>query len=167
MTLATNTPDGADARTVVLRQVESVRRYVWFHTDARADKVIQLAAFPRATLLFWDEKSQIQLRLATETRLHTDDSVADDHWKKLWVGSRKMYLSEQIPGSEQPGPYPGFPAHLGENLPTEADSEAGRKNFAVIECQVLSIEYLHLGRGGQTRALFRYEPEQKFTWLAP
>lgn len=167
LTIATNTPEGADARTVVLRQVDSVRRYIWFHTDARADKVIQLEAFPRATLLFWDEISQTQLRLVTETRLHTDDYIADEHWKNLWVGSRKMYLSELAPGSEQPDPYPGFPVHLGEDLPTEAESEAGRKNFAAIECRVLSMEYLHLGRRGQTRALFQYEPERKLTWLAP
>lgn len=167
MTVATNTPDGADARTVVLRQVDTVRRYLWFHTDARADKVIQLEAFPKATLLFWDDKRQVQLRLTAETRLHTDDYVADEQWRNLWVGGRKTYLSERVPGSEQPDWYPGFPAHLGETLPTEADSEAGRKNFAVIECRVLSMEYLHLGRGGQTRARFQYEPERKLTWLAP
>lgn len=167
MTVATNTPNGADARMVVLRQVDPVHRYVWFHTDARAEKVIQLEAFPRATLLFWDEKSQIQLRLVSETRLHTDDYVADEHWENVWVGSRKMYLSELVPGSEQPDPYAGFPADLGEDLPTKADSEAGRKNFAVIECRVLSMEYLHLGRAGQTRALFQYEPKRKLTWLAP
>ncbi len=167
MTVATNTPNGADARTVVLRQVDEARRYVWFHTDARADKVMQLEAFPNATLLFWDDKQQVQLRLTAETRLHTDDHMADEHWKNLWVGSRKMYLSQQVPGSEQPEPYPGFPAHLGEELPTEADSEAGRRNFAVIECRVLSMEYLHLGRAGQTRALFQYEPERNTTWLAP
>ncbi len=167
MTVATNTANGADARTVVLRQVDEVRRYIWFHTDARADKVIQLEAFPNATLLFWDDKRQVQLRLTAETRLHMDDYVADEQWKNLWVGSRKIYLSERVPGSELPNPYPGFPAHLGEDLPTEADSEAGRKNFAVIECRVLSMEYLHLGRGGQTRARFQYEPERKLTWLAP
>lgn len=167
MTVATNTAAGADARTVVLRQVDEVRRYLWFHTDARADKVIQLEAFPNATLLFWDDKRQVQLRLTVETRLHMDDYVADEQWKGLWVGSRKTYLSERAPGSELPEPYPGFPAHLGEELPTEADSEAGRQNFAVIECRVLSMEYLHLGRGGQTRALFQYEPERKLTWLAP
>jgi hypothetical protein len=167
LTVATNTSDGADARTVVLRQVDAVRRYVWFHTDARAGKVMQLEAFPNATLLFWDEKRQVQLRLTAETRLHTDDYVADEHWGNLWVGGRKTYLSERVPGSEQPDPYPGFPVELGENLPTEADSEAGRKNFAVIECRVLSMEYLHLSRGGQTRARFQYEPERKLMWLAP
>lgn len=167
MVVATNTANGADARMVVLRQVDEVRRYVWFHTDVRAEKVMQLEAFPNAMLLFWDEKSQVQLRITAETRLHIDDHTADEQWQKLWVGSRKTYLSELKPGSEQPHLYPGFPTTLGEDLPTEADSEAGRKNFAVIECRVLAIDYLHLGRGGQKRALFQYEPERKTTWLAP
>ena len=167
MTVATNTHDGADARTVVLRKVDEVRRYIWFHTDARARKVMQCEAYPNATLLLWDAEQQVQLRLMTETRLHTDDYVADEQWRDLWVGSRKTYLSERVPGSEQPDPYPGFPVNLGESLPTEADSEAGRKNFAVIECRVLSMEYLHLSRNGQTRAKFQYEPERKLTWLAP
>ena len=167
MTVATNTSSGPDARIVVLRQVDEVHRHIWFYTDVRAGKVMQLEAFPNATLLFWDDKRQIQLRLTAETRLHTDDHVADEKWQDLWVGSRKMYLSERVPGSEQSEPYPGFPAYLGENLPTEADSEAGRRNFAAIECRVLSMEYLHLERAGQTRARFAYEPERKRTWLAP
>lgn len=165
--LATCTASGADARMVVLRQADADLKYVWFHTDARSEKVLQLEAFPNATLLFWDEGQQVQLRLTIETRLHTDDHVADEHWKQLWVGGRKTYLSERTPGSEQPSPYPGFPAHLGENLPSEEESEAGRTNFAVIECRVLAMEYLHLSRAGQTRAQFQYEPVVKLAWLAP
>ncbi|MFD2570404.1 pyridoxamine 5'-phosphate oxidase family protein [Spirosoma soli] len=167
MTLATSTNTGADARTVVLRQVDEVHKYLWFHTDARAEKVIQLEAHPNATLLLWDENRQVQLRLHIETRLHTDDYVADEHWENLWVGGRKSYLSERTPGSEQPAPYPGFPEHLGENLPSEQESKAGRINFAVIECRVLIMEYLHLSRKGQTRAQFQYEPVGKMVWLAP
>lgn len=167
MTLASCTPDGADARTVVLRQVDADRKYVWFHSDARAAKVIQLETFPNATLLFWNDKPQVQLRLMIEPRLHTNDHVADEHWEKLWVGGRKMYLSEYPPGSEQPAPYPGFPAHLGENLPTKEETEAGRPHFAVIECRVLVMEYLHLSRAGQTRARFQYEPVERMVWLSP
>ncbi|GAB3881934.1 pyridoxamine 5'-phosphate oxidase family protein [Spirosoma agri] len=167
LVVATCTNTGAGARMVVLRQVDVIRKYLWFHTDARSEKVIQLEAFPTATLLFWDDKQQRQLRLVVETRLHTDDYVADDQWHTLGLGSRKIYLSERKPGSEQPAPYQGFPEQLGENLPTKEESEAGRKNFAVIECRTLSMEYLHLSRKGQTRALFQYEPESKQVWLAP
>jgi len=167
MTFATCTSTGADARIVVLRQADANRKTVWFHTDARAGKVIQLEQFPNATLLFWDSKHQFQLRLRVETHLHTDDLVADEHWQKLWAGGRKTYLSEKKPGSEQPEPYPGFPPRFGEALPSEAESEAGRPNFSVAECQVLQLDYLRLGRAGQTRARFQYEPMETFTWLAP
>ncbi|QMW06056.1 pyridoxamine 5'-phosphate oxidase family protein [Spirosoma foliorum] len=167
MTVATCTSRGADARMVVLRRVDIDHKYVWFYSDARAEKVLQLEAFPQASLLFWDSNRHVQLRLTVETRLHTDDYVADDHWEKLGVAGRKAYLSEQKPGTEQPHPYPGVPDHLVNNLPSIEESEAGRKNFAVIECRVLAMEYLQLSRQGHTRACFQYEPESKMSWLAP
>lgn len=167
MILASRTNTGADARTVVLRKVDGERKYIWFHTDVRAEKVMQLEAFPDATLLFWDDTLRVQLRLTIETHLHANDYVADEHWKSVGVGNRKNYLSEFEPGSEQPSPYPGFPAHLGAERPTEEESETGRKNFAVIECRVLAMDYLQLSRDGQVRALFQYEPECKMVWLAP
>lgn len=167
MVIASRTASGADARTVVLRQVDAARKYVWFYTDVRAAKVMQLEAFPDACLLFWDDRQKIQLRLTVETHLHTNDYVADEHWKATGVVNRKNYLSEYEPGSEQPKPYPGFPTHLGADLPSPEESEAGRTNFAVIECRVLAMDYLQLSRDGQVRALFQYEPESKMTWLAP
>lgn len=93
--------------------------------------------------------------------------MADEHWQTVGVGTRKNYLSEFRPGSEQPAPYPGFPAHLGADLPSAEESELGRSNFAVIECRVLAMDYLQLNRSGQVRALFQYEPESKLAWLAP
>jgi general stress protein 26 len=167
MAVATCTHNGADARMAILRKVDSERKYVWFHTDARSEKVIQLETVPNAGLLFWDAEQQVQLRLTIETRLHTDDFVADDHWETLSPSSRKLYLSEKKPGTELPAPYPGFPEQFANELPSASDSEAGRNNFAVFECRVLTVEYLHLSRQGQTRALFQYEPVVKLSWLAP
>ncbi|WP_232326022.1 pyridoxamine 5'-phosphate oxidase family protein [Spirosoma montaniterrae] len=167
MTLATRTLDGVNARTVVLRKADADAKTLWFHTDVRSDKVGELSRHPKATLLFWDNRRQIQLRLSVTTAPHTDDAIASEHWAGLWVGGRKMYLSEHMPGLPYPEPYPGFPAQFGENLPTEAESEAGRNNFLVVECRVLTMDYLHLSRAGQTRARFRYEPFPGMEWLVP
>lgn len=167
MTLATCTPRGADARMVVLRKVNPTHKYLWFYTDARTEKVLQLEAFPMATLLLWDETSQVQLRLKIETRLHTDDYIADDHWQHVTAREQKLYLSEPIPGSEVAKPYPGYPDDLANQLPSDDERAVARKNFAVIECRVLRMEYLHLSKQGQTRACFQYEPESRLAWLAP
>ncbi|MCY7358011.1 MAG: pyridoxamine 5'-phosphate oxidase family protein [Rudanella sp.] len=168
-TMATTTPDGApDARMVVLRQVDETSRTLWFHTDVRAQKVTHLHRNPQAVLLFWDEKEQVQLRCRVSTTIHTTDAMANEQWASTWEGSRKMYLSEHEPGSSQLEPYPGFPAYFGEKLPTRDESEAGRTNFAVVECRVLEMDYLHLSRAGQTRARFDYGGETvSRQWLAP
>lgn len=167
MTVATCTSRGADARIVVLRDVDVQHKYIWFHTDARTEKVLQLEEFPQAKLLFWDDKEQVQLRLTVETRLHTDDYLADEQWEKVHDGSVRSYLSEPMPGSEQSHPYPGFPDHIKQGAITPDDRSAARLNFAAIECRVLCMEYLKLSKQGQTRALFQYEPVSKTTWLAP
>ncbi|WP_019987346.1 pyridoxamine 5'-phosphate oxidase family protein [Rudanella lutea] len=167
-TLVTTSDDGPpDARMVVLRQADTERRVLWFHTDRRAQKVAQLRVHPVATLLFWDRTTQVQLRCRVKAQLHTDDEAADAQWAATWEGSRKMYLSEREPGSPQPEPYPGFPRELGERLPTREESEAGRPNFAAVACTVLSIDYLNLGRAGQTRARFSYDGAPEAIWVVP
>lgn len=155
-----------DTRMVVLRQVDEANKTLWFHTDNRSKKIPQLRARPEVLLLFWDEEQQVQLRCRASITIHTDDVEASNHWAKTWEGTRKMYLSEYEPGSTRPEPYPGFPVALGENLPTREVSEAGRPNFAVVECRITSIDYLHLSRAGQTRARFEYGAND-FEWLAP
>jgi pyridoxamine 5'-phosphate oxidase len=165
LTTGNNLPD---ARTVVLRQANQATRTLWFHTDKRAQKVAQLRQLPDALLLFWDEKSQVQLRCRVNTQIHTNDVLADAQWAAIGEGTRKMYLSEHEPGSVQPAPYPGFPVVLGEEKPTRAESEEGRPNFAAVACTVLTMDYLHLSRAGQTRALFEYGGENIHQqWLAP
>jgi hypothetical protein len=167
MTVATCTSRGADARIVVLRDVDVAHKYVWFHTDARTEKVLQLEEFPQAMLLFWNEQEQTQFRLTVETRLHTDDYLADEQWGKVHDGSVRLYLSEPMPGSVQDGPYPGFPDHIKKGDITADDRATARLNFAAIECRVLCMEYLKLSKQGQTRARFQYEPVSKMVWLAP
>ncbi|GAB3946448.1 flavin-binding protein [Spirosoma harenae] len=167
MTVATCTNRGADARTTVLRKVDAVHKYVWFHTDARAEKVLQLEAFPLATLLFWDKERHIQLRLTIETRLHTDDYIADEHWESISDREKKLYFSEYIPGTEIPEPYLGYSSQLDSQSPSAELLKIARDNFATIECRVLTMEYLYLLPEGQLRARFQYEPESKMVWLAP
>lgn len=166
-TVATITPDGLpDTRMVVLRLASKTDQKLWFHTDLRAQKVTHLHNQPEIVVLFWDDETQVQLRCRARTTIHTDDALANEHWTKLWEGSRKMYLSEHEPGSVQPKPYPGFPPEIGERLPTKEETEAGRPNFAVVECTVYEIDYLRLSRAGQIRARFQYETRD-FDWLAP
>ena len=50
---------------------------------------------------------------------------------------------------------------------TKEESEAGYKNFCVIQCKIKSIEWLYLAAKGHRRALIDFNESKKFTWLVP
>jgi len=51
--LATASNDGADARTVILREADADARVLRIYTDERAAKVAQLMSHPVGTLVMW------------------------------------------------------------------------------------------------------------------
>ena len=53
----------AQARTVVLREVDARARELVFFTDARSPKVAQIQARPVGTMLCWSSRISWQLRL--------------------------------------------------------------------------------------------------------
>ena len=68
-------------------------------------------------------------------------------------------------------PRPQFASGLGKKFDnfnfTKEESEAGYKNFCVIQCKIKSIEWLYLAAKGHRRALIDFNGSKKFTWLVP
>lgn len=157
--LATTGIDGApQARTVVLRGIDPVTRQLRLHTDARAGKVAELEAEPRATLMFYDPGAQLQLRLAGRATLHRDDALADDAWAASRDFSRMCYAIEPAPGRAIAAP-PAAPL----------DSQAGRPHFCAVILHLHTLESLHLAAGGHRRARFAWDQASTptATWLVP
>lgn len=157
--LATTGLDGTpQARTVVLRGLEPATRRLRLHTDARAGKVAELAAEPRATLLFYDPAAQLQLRLSGRATLHRDDALAEEAWAASRDFSRMCYAIE---------PAPGLPVATPPAAPL--DSEAGRPHFCVVILHLDRLESLHLAASGHRRARFGWDAAgaPAATWLVP
>ena len=90
--LATVALDGsADARTVVLRAVDTGARELAVHSDARAGKLAQLRANPRACLVFHDGPGRTQLRASGPIGIHAGDETAMQAWAALRPQSRSLY----------------------------------------------------------------------------
>jgi len=62
---------GADARSVVLREVAPAKRRLVFFTDARSAKVQQIEAQPEGVLVMWSRELSWQLRLAVTLEVAT------------------------------------------------------------------------------------------------
>ena len=142
---ATSDTTGPHARTVVLREVLIPARQLVAQSDARAPKLRQLAADPRAAWLFHDGGQRVQLRAATEVAVHQADEVARAAWAKVPEANRRNYLTTEPPGAviARPGP-----------RQITAD---GPPHFAVLVATVVELDWLWLAEGGHRRARFRWD----------
>jgi len=185
--LATASNDGADARTVILREADADARVLRIYTDERAAKVAQLMSHPVGTLVMWSPALGWQVRCRVRLAVQSQGLAATSRWALVKLSpAAQDYLSPLPPGAalvdEAPGAAlvdeaPG--AALADEAPGAAlDREplgvplatdsvkrpAPQPHFAIIEAQVLSIDWLELKRSGHRRAVF---DDQGARWVQP
>jgi pyridoxine/pyridoxamine 5'-phosphate oxidase len=165
---ATQGADGPEMRTVVLRRVDAEHRLLAFHTDARADKTVHIAANPQVAWIFYDPKRRLQLRIKGMASVHTVDALAEAQWQRSGFGSRRCYFAQSKPGLVQLRPHSNLPEFVEDNRYTMTDTEQARPNFAVVITRVVSLEVLHLHHVCHQRARIDYQPHGvEMAWLTP
>jgi len=152
--LATLGLEGApQARTVVLRAADAARGELRVFTDRRSPKVAELAAQPVATLVFWSEALQWQLRASVTVTVVLEGPEVDATWARVArSASAGDYLTPTPPG------------HALEPSATEAGLAPGDHRLALLVMQVRCLDWLALARTGHRRA--RIEGGA-LTWLVP
>ena len=138
--LATTDGEIGDARTVVLRSADHASQRLTLFSDARATKVAQLSAHPVGTLVLWSPALSWQLRLRVRLQAHTDGLAVSSQWARLKLTTAAQdYLSVQAPGSA---------------LDAALQARGERAHFALIEADVLAVDWLELHPQGHRRARF-------------
>jgi len=163
-------PDGSPSvRTMVLRGVDVARRRLYFHTDVRSRKLGEVPVEPRVSILFYDPPEHTQLRVEAVASVHRGDRLADEHWQAIAPLARRCYLSAGPPGLPWGFATSGLPPEVEERAPTLEESERGRLNFAVLQCEVRRFDWLYLSSIGNRRAGFRWEEGGRLraNWLIP
>jgi len=139
--LATVDADAADARVVVLREVNDLA--LVFFTDARSPKVTQLRRRPQATLLFWSPALRWQLRVRAVVDVDTRRALPKE-------ANAADYLAALAPGSR-----------------LEAAAVQGHEpHFALVTADVRSIDWLELGPSGAHRRA-AFATGDPACWLQP
>ena len=156
-----------DGRVVVLRKADEKNLSLQFHSDIRSTKIDAIKKNPNSSLLFYGKKEKIQLRMKVESELHFNDEVTKVSWNKTGHISRKCYLVTNDPGTKSEKPTSGLDNKFDNFDFTKEESEAGYKNFCVIRCNIISIEWLYLAAKGHRRALIEYQELKRFSWLIP
>ena len=153
--LATRDGEEADARSVVLREIDSAARELLIYTDARSPKALQIATHPQGTLVLWSRELGWQLRLKLVLSMATSGLAVTSRWARLRLTpAAQDYLSPLPPGStlEQP-------------LPLASIQKESRDRFAVITAGVQLVDWLELDARGHRRAVF--EAGRPGRWVSP
>jgi hypothetical protein len=115
--LATLDGGQADARSIVLREVDAAERRLIFYTDARSPKVRQIEASPQGTLIFHSRELGWQLRMQVRLAVETTG---------LAVSSR-LGRRTRLPVRHRPGPPARRPAVRARRArPFRVDRSHGR-----------------------------------------
>jgi pyridoxamine 5'-phosphate oxidase len=150
MTLATVDGGCADARSVVLRDVDAERREIVFYTDSRSPKVEQMRAQPQAVLVGWWPRPGWQLRLRVTLSIETAGLEVSSRWARVKLSpSAHDYLAALPPGT----PVDRFQPERGS-----------REHFAVVTAKVDEMDWLELHVDGHRRARLAGGAS---TWLTP
>ena len=140
--LATINGDMADARTVVLREVDARTKQLLIYTDERAGKVHQLLNHPRGTLVMWSPALGWQLRCRVRLSLEMSGLAASSRWARIRLSpAAQDYLSPLPPGTPLQGQATAHPP-------------VARAYFAVVDATVESLDWLELHADGHRRAIF-------------
>jgi pyridoxamine 5'-phosphate oxidase len=158
--------DDFDGRIVVLRKSDQSNNLIQYHSDIRSNKIAKLKNNKNASMLFYDKDEKIQVRLKVECTVNHDNDITKESWLKTGHMSRKCYLVDSGPGTESPSPTSGLKPELDNFEFTMDQSEAGYKNFTVIQCRIKIMEWLYLAAKGHRRAKFDLE-NKKEHWLIP
>tara|TARA_B110000014_G_C19815057_1_gene423045 strand:+ start:64 stop:678 length:615 start_codon:yes stop_codon:yes gene_type:complete len=158
----------SDGRIVVLRGLDEKEKKIWFHSDIRSNKVKILKNNSQATLLFYDKKEKVQLRISGSANINYKNDITKKSWKKTAHMSRQCYLGSKAPGSKSLKATSGLTSNVDNLKYTINESESGYKNFCVIETFIKSIEWLYLASKGHRRAYFHLKNNSlEKKWLIP
>ena len=156
-----------DGRVVVLRKADRKNNLIQYHSDIRSSKIEKIKKNPNCSILFYGKKEKIQLRLKTKCEVNFNNEITKESWEKTGHVSRKCYLVNNGPGTVSDKPTSGLNGKFDNFDFTKEESEEGYRNFSVIKCKIISIEWLYLAAKGHRRALINFEGSKKFTWLVP
>ncbi len=157
-----------EQRVMVLRKTDRANATLRFHTDRRSSKAAQITANNAVSIVGYDPGAKIQLRASGAATLIDTGPFADEAWATTSVSGRRSYLTTLAPGSVSEIATSGLSIAFERAVPTAAESEAGRANFAIVPIVLNSLEWLHLASTGHRRAVFRRAGDDwTGEWLIP
>lgn len=164
--LATRTEAGGAVRAMVLRRADAELRQLICSSDLRAAKVKQLQTCSGSEWMFYDARTNVQIRAGGTTAVHSGDALARAGWETTPRLIQAHYASPLPPGSPRPSSLARLGA-LAQQAAGLVDHEAGWPHFSLLVTTVTSIDWLQITKTGSQHAEFAWkEGAWAGQWLA-
>ena len=163
--LSTLNNEQVTSRTIVLRNVDKNPLAIYFNADYRSPKVKQLLSNSQCSVLLYDNKRKLQIRLECEAIINYNNTISKKIWTRTPMQSRKCYMGKYSPSQPLEEWNPNIPLKYLKKDPERLDSESSYNNFTVIKLIINTLDILELHHDGHIR--FNLDSSGKINFIAP
>ena len=158
-TLSTVNGNMINSRTIILRKVDNKTKMLFFYSDSRSRKVLNIKKNNTVTVHLYEPRFKLQVQLYGYAYIENKTEKTKGIWNSLNNFSKKNYLSELSPGEK---------INSLENLKYNTDNEEAFYNLSLIYFKVSKLECLQLSDIKNIRVEFVYtESSNKKYYIVP
>ena len=158
-TFSTINGNAINSRTIILRKVDNKKKMLFFYSDSRSRKVLNIKQNNNATVHLYEPRFKLQVQLYGHANIENNSEKTKDIWKSFNNFSKKNYLSELSPGKK---------INSLDELKYNKDNEEAFYNFSLIYIKVSKLECLQLSDINNIRVEYLYtESSYKKYYIVP
>lgn len=158
-TLSTVNGNMINSRTIILRKVDNKTKMLFFYSDSRSRKVLNIIQNNNVTVHLYEPRFKLQVQLYGHAKIENNSEKTKNIWSSLNSFSKKNYLSALSPGEK---------IDSLDNLKYNTNNEEAYSNFSLIYFQVSKLECLQLSDIKNIRVEFVYtESSNKKYYMVP
>ena len=158
-TLSTVNGNMINSRTIILRKVDNKTKMLFFYSDSRSRKVLNIIQNNNVTVHLYEPRFKLQVQLYGHAKIENNSEKTKNIWSSLNSFSKKNYLSALSPGEK---------IDSLDNLKYNTDNEGAYSNFSLIYFKVTKLECLQLSDIKNIRVEFVYtESSNKKYYIVP
>ena len=158
-TLSTVNGNMINSRTIILRKVDNKTKMLFFYSDSRSRKVLNIIQNNNVTVHLYEPRFKLQVQLYGHATIENNSEKTKNIWSSLNSFSKKNYLSALSPGEK---------IDSLNDLKYNTDNEEAYSNFSLIYLKVSKLECLQLSDIKNIRVEFVYtESSNKKYYIVP
>ena len=164
--LSTTRNNNPDSRTVILRAFDLEDLSIWFNTDKRSKKILDLNKNPQISALFYDRSRRVQLRISGSASVDDKSQSNQEIWNSMSPESKLCYMGPYAPSEPLVNYAPNIIVEKSAHEVSDDEDALGLTRFCRIRINLNSLDWLQLDHKGHKRLEFNFNEEIEYGWIA-